>query len=832
VKDLEEVNAASQDVQGQGIFETRSKNLTVKQDARWVESAQPAAEDLVADALFSVLRTDRQAPTGIMSWPQSALLNTTMRVMVSGIDRQSGRGLNPGNASVESPHSPPIAVDAAVHDQAVLKAADVTAQPRILIVAGITGAGKSTLIQLLLKRFPERFVQPKVITTRDLRPEDDKEHVLPEKFETLLAAGQLVLDRFSHGAWYAVRKQDIASAAASGQVVLMDTTSVATLEKMRQEYPDVRVVYVTQFESSHSQRPSRKEIRSVVGKRLRRRGGMTPEKIAQRVEEAVMNFRLWQSEYPNVHRIVVNAEGQQESAGQDFTSAALSAFADSPDGAGMPEGDDYDPGRRRFLKTGVVSLLWLLSGARSFDAWGMSDRRPGVWEQVRLIEVVDGYEKKYGPGEDVPVVYENRFAVIPPQARHVVVRAGRTGKDPSVLLYMYGRTPKGRDLKLVICLSSSLGWFDAGYLINYVLLRLKIEYKLESKDLYTHIFYSGQRDSGDAESCITALRGRLSESRVTEHRAIPEASAGRSAGNLWLEFDVSDAVLEFGRGDDVVSRFYVHSDGHLNDAPALWVELVAKAGGLGLTAYLLRRHFVDWWSRISGKARNDSSEREAGKEGSHGTGFKNSDGAGMPESGAGDLGRRTVVKNLALSGLGLMMGVRKSLARDPALHGRGRPAADSLRFLNMEFVTQRSYAVGEAPLIRENELILIPPGVKDGKVATSPALLEQCVLFFIHVRTANGLLLRLVVHASPYAQNQRRELPVWTATAIKTYLEITCDLKFRMRQMRVHAFYTGSGQKGFAAEMIAAMENAFYGSAAVRMFCISFRSAKTGRWKK
>jgi len=91
-----------------------------------------------------------------------------------------------------------------------------------LLIAGVTGAGKTTTIRELIKIDP-RYERLIIDTTRPLRiGEKDKRHVTKEQFQMNKDAGHYWGTNFTHGNHYGSPRQPIYNAINSGRVAVSD----------------------------------------------------------------------------------------------------------------------------------------------------------------------------------------------------------------------------------------------------------------------------------------------------------------------------------------------------------------------------------------------------------------------------------------------------------------------------------------------------------------------------------------------------------------------------------------------------------------------------------
>jgi len=101
----------------------------------------------------------------------------------------------------------------------------MNAAGNLFVVAAPSGAGKTSLTRALLEREPGIALSVSY-TTRSPRPGErdgvDYHFVTPERFRTLLDAGEFLEHAQVHGNWYATGASWLKAQVASGQDVLLE----------------------------------------------------------------------------------------------------------------------------------------------------------------------------------------------------------------------------------------------------------------------------------------------------------------------------------------------------------------------------------------------------------------------------------------------------------------------------------------------------------------------------------------------------------------------------------------------------------------------------------
>ena len=94
------------------------------------------------------------------------------------------------------------------------------------VISAPSGAGKSSLIDALLRSFPGRLIYSVSATTRNPRPgEKDGENYFfktPEQFQAMIAAGELAEHNEVHGNFYGTPRGPLDAMLARGVSVVLD----------------------------------------------------------------------------------------------------------------------------------------------------------------------------------------------------------------------------------------------------------------------------------------------------------------------------------------------------------------------------------------------------------------------------------------------------------------------------------------------------------------------------------------------------------------------------------------------------------------------------------
>ncbi|MDF7679697.1 guanylate kinase [Enterobacteriaceae bacterium ESL0689] len=168
------------------------------------------------------------------------------------------------------------------------------AQGTLYIVSAPSGAGKSSLIQALLKNQPLYDTQVSVShTTRASRPgEVHGEHyffVNHEEFQTMISQSAFLEYAEVFGNYYGTSRETIEQVLGTGVDVFLDIDWQGA-QQIRQKMPDVRTIFILP--------PSKDELE----RRLRGRGQDSEAVIARRMAQAVAEI----SHYAEYDYLIVN----------------------------------------------------------------------------------------------------------------------------------------------------------------------------------------------------------------------------------------------------------------------------------------------------------------------------------------------------------------------------------------------------------------------------------------------------------------------------------------------------------------------------------------------
>ena len=143
-----------------------------------------------------------------------------------------------------------------------------------LVLAGPSGAGKTTIARELISRFPGEFVFSVSATTRAPRPLEengkDYDFVSADEFEALIESHELIEWAIVHGNLYGTPRRNVERAIEGGQIVVLDI-DVQGASQIRGRFEDAVLVFVL---------PPSPEV---FWSRLTARGTEGPEELRSRI---------------------------------------------------------------------------------------------------------------------------------------------------------------------------------------------------------------------------------------------------------------------------------------------------------------------------------------------------------------------------------------------------------------------------------------------------------------------------------------------------------------------------------------------------------------------
>jgi len=154
-----------------------------------------------------------------------------------------------------------------------------SANGRLLIFSGPSGAGKTTVLRGVMTDARQPVSMSVSATTRPPRPGErdgvDYHFLTPEQFEQRKDAGDFLecFEVFGRGYWYGTLRDTVSASLEAGQWVVLEI-DVQGRAKVVEQYPDAVTFFV------------RPESLDILEQRLRDRGTENEETIRRRLEVA------------------------------------------------------------------------------------------------------------------------------------------------------------------------------------------------------------------------------------------------------------------------------------------------------------------------------------------------------------------------------------------------------------------------------------------------------------------------------------------------------------------------------------------------------------------
>ena len=186
----------------------------------------------------------------------------------------------------------------------------------LYVIAAPSGAGKTSLLQALLRRRPALSFSVSC-TTRAARAHEqdgrDYHFISRDEFQRLVAAGEFIEHADVFGNLYGTRRAVVEAALGEGRDLILEIDWQGA-RQVRERLPEAIQIFILP--------PSRAELES----RLRKRGTDSSEVIARRLAESTSEMSHWQQ----FDYIIVNREF-------DSALAELEAIFDGDGEASRPQ---------------------------------------------------------------------------------------------------------------------------------------------------------------------------------------------------------------------------------------------------------------------------------------------------------------------------------------------------------------------------------------------------------------------------------------------------------------------------------------------------------------
>ncbi|MEZ5315712.1 MAG: guanylate kinase [Chlamydiales bacterium] len=152
----------------------------------------------------------------------------------------------------------------------------------LFVISAPAGTGKSTLVEMILKEFPDQIAKSRSCTTRDPRPQEVLTHhydfISITDFHQKITSGEFLEQVEVFGNYYGTRKEEVADLQEQGKHVLLIIDTQGAMQIMK-KIPAVFIFIAP---------PSFKELRN----RLVKRSTENDQKIQERLLWAKQEMRF------------------------------------------------------------------------------------------------------------------------------------------------------------------------------------------------------------------------------------------------------------------------------------------------------------------------------------------------------------------------------------------------------------------------------------------------------------------------------------------------------------------------------------------------------------
>ncbi len=169
-------------------------------------------------------------------------------------------------------------------------------EPLLVIISGLSGVGKDSIISRLKKREPN-LEQITTLTTRPRRAREkdniDYRFVTREEFKQMVESNELLEWAEVYGNFYGVPKKQVKKALEEGKDVLLKV-DIQGAETLKRIFPQAILIFLTTA--------SREELKS----RLKKRGTESEEELELRLKTAEEELK----KLPLFDYVILNQEGE------------------------------------------------------------------------------------------------------------------------------------------------------------------------------------------------------------------------------------------------------------------------------------------------------------------------------------------------------------------------------------------------------------------------------------------------------------------------------------------------------------------------------------------
>ncbi|MCZ8519738.1 MULTISPECIES: nucleoside/nucleotide kinase family protein [Paenibacillus] len=185
------------------------------------------------------------------------------------------------------------------------KANNFTLPNNVPIVAlfGPSASGKSTILRMLSKEFPDSFITVPIVTTRQKRGDEtsaERIFISEEHFFELLYDDKLCFVGKYYGFYVGVERKTLRMIAESGKTIIFEPNQFERLTMIKQMFPNSIVcnILFVPFDKAQINQMNERQLQEVFANRITKRGDISTVEYEQRLNECIETILTLYRNFP------------------------------------------------------------------------------------------------------------------------------------------------------------------------------------------------------------------------------------------------------------------------------------------------------------------------------------------------------------------------------------------------------------------------------------------------------------------------------------------------------------------------------------------------------